>query len=58
MASNPELKVMFGDRTPSPKRSKREQLILVLLAIAIAAVTTLGYTLVMRISEMVAANQP
>ncbi len=58
MASNPELKIMFGEPTPPPKRPRREQLIMVLLAIAIAAVTTLGYTLVTRISEIMAANQP
>lgn len=50
---------MFGEKTPRPpKKPKYEQLILVLLAIAIAAVTTLGYAFVVRISEMAAANQP
>ena len=48
---------MFGE-PPPPKRPRREQIIMVLLALAIAAVTTLGYALVTRISEMVAANQP
>lgn len=49
---------MFGEPTPPPKRPRREQIIMVLLALAIAAVTTLGYALVTRISEMMAANQP
>ena len=50
---------MFGERTPRPpEKPKYEQLILVLLAIGIAAVTTLGYGFFVWLSERAAANQP
>ena len=45
---------MFDEGPQPPKRSKYEQLILVLLAIGIATVTTLLYVAVVRLSDLAA----
>jgi len=48
---------MFGEKSQPPKRPKFEQLILVLVAIAIAALLTVAYAVLLRFSEMVAGQQ-